>query len=545
MPRGTNNATRPLTMRVPIATEEERALFQRRLALTGAVVFVLSFGFFALAVAIVAIFVPAHLRQFLDSPSSPVHVATSLAACGIWLFLRRTKRSVAALAWLDVALAVGLCLGWAALAISGIPLPQRPELIALLACSFTLVVRAALIPSSPARTAVLGAVGLTVLVVLTVRLYTRNPVPADIGLPPPINVAIWGILGVAATTVISHVIYGLSIQVRKAMQLGQYVLEDKIGAGGMGVVYRARHAMLRRPTAIKLLSNTTSQAAERFEREVQITARLTHPNTVAVYDYGRTPEGVFYYAMEYLDGISLEDLVIEHGPQSPRRVAHILVQICGALEEAHRAGLVHRDIKPANAMLTERGGVLDVVKVLDFGLVKETASAAEKGPQLSVVNTIVGTPHYMAPETIREPTKIDGRADLYAVGATAYFLLTGETVFAGKSVIEICSQHLHEAPVPPSKKRPDLPAALEAVILACLAKAPSDRPPDAATVAARVQACDLGEWSQAEARAWWKAQGRGSPGAASASKVQVRSGNADVSAFGQTIAVALDDRRAG
>ncbi len=204
-----------------------------------------------------------------------------------------------------------------------------------------------------------------------------------------IYTAIWVTIGIACTTTISHVIYGLQLQVQKAMQLGQYVLEEKIGEGGMGVVYRASHAMLRRPTAIKLLTGSTGTAAERFEREVQITARLTHPNTVVVFDYGRTPEGVFYYAMEYLNGITLQDLVGELGALSPSRALHVLLQVCGALEEAHANGLVHRDIKPANVMLTDRGGVLDVVKVLDFGLVKEI-DRGDAGVTSS--NTILGTP---------------------------------------------------------------------------------------------------------------------------------------------------------
>ena len=256
----------------------------------------------------------------------------------------------------------------------------------------------------------------------------------------------------------------------------------------MGVVYRASHAMLRRPTAIKLLSGTAGQGAERFEREVQITARLTHPNTVAIFDYGRTPEGVFYYAMEYLDGISLEDLVAEHGPQPPRRVAHILVQICGALEEAHALGLVHRDVKPA-------------------------------------------------PEAILDPANIDGRADLCAVGATAYFLLTGERVFRGTTLIEVCSQHLHEAPRMPSEKQPDVPKALDQVVLACLAKKADARPKDAASLAAMIRDCALGEWTRAEALAWWTTvRDTSSAGAAGAK------GEATGSAFGKTIAVALVDR---
>ena len=234
-------------------------------------------------------------------------------------------------------------------------------------------------------------------------------------------------------------------------------------------------------------------------------AALTHPNTVRIYDYGLSSDGTFYYAMEYLEGISLEDLVEEHGAQPVRRVVHILCQMCGALEEAHAADLVHRDIKPANIMLTERGGVPDVVKVLDFGLVKEAENAAEIAvdPKMSAANTILGTPHYMAPEAIVDPKKVDARTDLYAVGATAYYLLTGERVFEGSNLVEICSKHLHEPPPAPSAKAEGVPAELDAIVLACLAKKPEDRPANAADLAARLRALDLEDWSREEARAWW------------------------------------------
>jgi serine/threonine protein kinase len=315
--------------------------------------------------------------------------------------------------------------------------------------------------------------------------------------------------------------------------MSQYKLLSKLGEGGMGIVYRASHAMLRRPTAIKLLPGSSASAAERFEREVQITARLTHPNTIAVFDYGRTPDGIFYYAMEYVGGMSLDDLIAIDGPQPPRRVVHLLLQVCGALAEAHAAGLVHRDIKPANLMLTERGGVHDVVKVLDFGLVKEISGFGKDAP---AENAVLGTPHFMAPEAILDPAGIDGRADLYALGATAYYLLTGTHVFDGKDVVAVCSQHLHDLPEPPSRRR-DLPASLERVILACLEKKADARPRDAAALAVDLRACALGEWTEEEARGWWDAprSDRATPreGALSATNVD---------AFGTTMEIALDDR---
>src|SRR4029079_4450667 len=202
-----------------------------------------------------------------------------------------------------------------------------------------------------------------------------------------------------------------------AKQLGQYALEDKIGAGGMGSVYKARHAMLRRPTAVKLLDadKMTPAAVSRFEREVQLTSALSHPNTVAIYDYGHTPDGIFYYAMEYLDGMNLDELVRCFGPVPEARAVHILRQVCGALAEAHAQNLVHRDIKPANIFLTIRGGLRDFVKVLDFGLVK-ALEGAESG-NVASANVVTGTPLYLSPEAVNEPDKVDARADVYAIGA--------------------------------------------------------------------------------------------------------------------------------
>ena len=210
-----------------------------------------------------------------------------------------------------------------------------------------------------------------------------------------------GLLLVAAAIAFSsRRMYGLQKEVERAARLGQYTLEDKIGEGGMGAVYRARHAFLRRPTAVKLIRSglATPAMLARFEREVQLTSQLTHPNTIAIYDYGRTPEGIFYYAMEYLPGLPLDRVILDDGPQPEARVVHLVSQICASLAEAHRIGLVHRDVKPANVMLCERGGVYDVVKVLDFGLVKELG--AEDDAAVTAMGHIVGTPHYMSPEGV-------------------------------------------------------------------------------------------------------------------------------------------------
>jgi serine/threonine protein kinase len=269
-------------------------------------------------------------------------------------------------------------------------------------------------------------------------------------------------------------------RVEASKRLGPYTLEEKIGEGGMGVVYRASHERLRRPAAVKLLApdRAGERSLERFEREVQLTSMLSHPNTIAIYDFGRTDEGTFYYAMEYLDGLDLERLVEREGPQPPARVAHLLAQLSGALVEAHGAGLVHRDVKPANVMVCERGGASDVVKLLDFGLIKDLACESDADP-----HSIEGTPSYISPEAVTAPETVDARSDLYAVGAVGYFLLTGAAPFSGKSVIEVCSHHIHSEPVAPSARLGHaVPRELEELILRCLAKSPDDRPADAATL---------------------------------------------------------------
>lgn len=301
----------------------------------------------------------------------------------------------------------------------------------------------------------------------------------------------------------------LQLSVRRAVlearQLGQYALETKIGAGGMGVVYKARHAMLRRPTAVKLLDvdRTTDETVARFEREVQLTSQLNHPNTIAIYDYGRTPEGVFYYAMEYLDGISLEHLVEHYGPQPEGRVVFILTQICGSLAEAHGVGLIHRDIKPANILLNRRGGMYDHVKVLDFGLVK--AVDAIQQTSLTGTHAITGTPLYMAPESIERPDEVDARSDLYAVAAVGYFLLTGTPVFEGQSVLEICRNQLQAIPESPSKRLGKrVSKDLESILLRCLQKQKEDRIATAQEMIELLAECGSAQsWGRSQALAWW------------------------------------------
>ena len=375
--------------------------------------------------------------------------------------------------------------------------------------SLMLAIRAALIPSSPRYTVLVTALVGTPLVLSTMLVPTAS---GGVALRPfdspaypwlPLTPAMMLGFVILTCAVISWVIYGLRAEVRKARQLGQYVLEEKIGEGGMGEVYRAHHGMMRRPTALKLLrpDKTGEISLRRFEREVQLTARLTHPNTITIFDYGRTDDGVFYYAMELLDGANLQRIVAACGAQPAGRVVRLLAMACGALSEAHSIGLIHRDIKPANIMLCTQGGERDVVKLLDFGLVKELEMDGDV--QATAADTLVGTPQYMAPESIVSPSSADARTDIYALGAVAYYLLTGADVFDGKSIVEVCIQHLHHVPEPFSAHRVTVTAELEALVLACLEKDPARRPQSAAELRGRLEACGEQRWDSDDARTWW------------------------------------------
>jgi serine/threonine-protein kinase len=440
------------------------------------------YGYFALLAVLGAIGTRVRGFPALVDPGAiglilNVQSAHALVLCVVFVALKIRVREGGTLRALDV-LATLTTACTAAVALPAVPFFVSVDVSAVAFFVLFFVVRAALVPpTNPWLVTLIAGISAIPFAVGIALMYRR----AGVGLVPDADAATFAALrtmgmGVAAVYLVSRTIYGLRRAVEKAVRLGQYVVEEKIGEGGMGSVYRASHAMLKRPTAIKMISpdRAGETAVLRFEREALATSRLTHPNNVAVYDFGRTRGGVFYYAMELLDGEDLGRLVERDGPQSVVRTRHILRQVAAALGEAHDAGLVHRDVKPQNVMLCTRGGLRDFVKVLDFGLVKDVATPSDV--TLTSERAIAGTPLYMAPESISSPETVGPPADVYAVGCVAYYLLTGRTPFEGKSLVEVCANHMHAEPKPPSSFASGVPRDLDALVLRCLDKKPERRP---------------------------------------------------------------------
>jgi serine/threonine-protein kinase len=369
---------------------------------------------------------------------------------------------------------------------------------------------AATLPNDPAKTAVAGflAVSMNPLGMLMAR--ARGTWSFD---------SAWtawtmhypDFLVVIVALVIARVVTGLGYQVARAREMGSYELGERIGQGGMGEVYKAKHRMLARPAAIKLIrpellaqrnGEQAELAIQRFHREATAAAQLRSPHTVGLYDFGTTEDGTLYFAMELLDGMTLEAMVDQTGPLSASRVVHIIRQVCDSLAEAHAYGLVHRDIKPANIHIGRFGLRDDFVKVLDFGLVP--SGLAARGSQLAtLVGTIPGTPAYMAPEMALGET-VDGRADIYALGCVAYYLLTGHLVFESDNAMHSLVKRLTEAPAPPSTRTElPIPSDLEAIVLSCLDKDPARRPATAGHLAESLAAVNVAPWTDEQARRWW------------------------------------------
>jgi len=311
----------------------------------------------------------------------------------------------------------------------------------------------------------------------------------------------------------ARVVYTLGRAVTEARELGSYRLVERLGQGGMGEVWRAKHRLLARPAAIKLIraadgAGTAAQqeAIRRFEREAQVTAGLSSPHTVQLFDFGVADDGSFYYVMELLNGLDLERLVQRYGPIPAERAVYLLRQVCQSLAEAESYGLVHRDIKPANLFVCRYGGEHDFLKVLDFGIAKPAPDMMQTGAMgFTQDNVLQGTPAYIAPEQVMNGSNVDGRADIYATGCVGYFLLTGKPVFTGDTPMAVVVQHAHSQPAAPSESSElPIPPALDRLILDCLAKSPSDRPQSARELSQRLAEVDMANaWTEDRARDWW------------------------------------------
>jgi serine/threonine-protein kinase len=343
------------------------------------------------------------------------------------------------------------------------------------------------------------------------RAFGYQPMPLNrmlVCILPLVIVAIW-------MYVLNNRSLSFYVQQQRAEDIGSYVLTSRIGKGGMGEVWRAKHKTLARDAAVKLMrpevltastGRQEMQLRKRFELEAQVTASLRSPHTVALYDYGQAKGGAFYYVMELLEGIDLQSLIDRFGPMDPARVAHILHQVCQSLEEAHRAGLVHRDIKPRNILLGKLGQEFDFAKVLDFGLVKTLYPSEPDRALNTMEGTTTGTPAYLSPEVAMGKRTIDGRADLYSLGCTAYFLLTGAMVFDAPSPTALSIAHV-QTPPPPMRDRCELPipAGLEAIVMQLLEKDPANRPQSAGALARSLRALtDVEAWTPEQAELWWK-----------------------------------------
>jgi len=312
----------------------------------------------------------------------------------------------------------------------------------------------------------------------------------------------------------ARVVYNLGTEVKRARELGSYRLEEKLGEGGMGEVWRARHRMLARPAAIKLIrpsfardarAGVSGEVVRRFEREAQVIARLRSPHTVELFDFGVAADGAFYYVMELLDGLDADSLLRRFGPTPPERAIYLLRQVCHSLSEAQSCGLVHRDIKPANIFLCRYGEEYDFVKVLDFGIVGAVRDPADTSPVHTRENAVQGTPAFIAPEQVLG-TVLDGRADIYATGCVAYWLLTGQFVFTAETPMGLLLKHAQTQPTPPSARTElPIPRALDDLVLSCLAKDPADRPQSARELSLRLAEVEgASAWTQDRAREWWE-----------------------------------------
>jgi eukaryotic-like serine/threonine-protein kinase len=381
-------------------------------------------------------------------------------------------------------------------------LPDAGGLLMLLGSILIVMWRSATVPSHPLFT--FPIVALALFANQSAAIFGCGEVSLEL-LSAPERIS-WVVVSALIAASASQIIFGLQRRASRAERMGQYQIEGKLGSGGMGEVYSARHALMCRPVAIKLLrrDERDPKSLDRFEREVRLTSHLEHPNTIRIYDFGQTHEGRFFYVMERLRGLDLQKLTSEIGALPPGRVVNILRQVCGSLSEAHNRGLVHRDIKPANIILCVSGGIFDFVKVVDFGLVKDVGKRGSI--DLTEEGGLMGTPLYLAPELIRDPNSATARSDLYALGCVAWTLLTGHRLFEAETMVEVLNAHLNTPPPRPSEVSDrEIPPGLESIVMRLLSKEPADRIATAAELDAMLmQLRDVPEWTQYESAAWWR-----------------------------------------
>ena len=369
-----------------------------------------------------------------------------------------------------------------------------------------IVIYGTFIPNTWRRCAAVAGTMAITPVLLNIAFYLIHGRPATLMEIVPAEQVVALALATVVAIFGSYKIGTLHEQVFEAKKLGQYRLIRPLGGGGMGRVYLAEHMLLRRPCAIKMLKpgRGDPEGIARFEREVRLTAKLTHWNTIEIYDYGHTEDGVFYYAMEYLPGMSLDHIVERHGAMNPARAVHILRQVCQALREAHAIGLLHRDLKPGNIIVCERGKIYDVAKLLDFGLVKPIGDEL-KEVKLTQAGYLAGTPAYMSPEQALGRDSLDARSDVYSLGAAFYEVLTGQLPFHSATPMAMLTGHVQQPVKPLREVAPSVPADVEAVIMKCMEKDPDARYQDMdAMEAALLECACANQWTQAYAAAWWQ-----------------------------------------
>jgi len=510
VPRARRGTTRPSTVGLPPDVVSQSAARLRILALLYAFVFFMA-GVFP------ALLLPGDRAHFLSSfgmwGPAMIGIAVALAVA---LVVGSPRVSLDAAMKIGLAFEVVSSYGIAAAEfLENTILDPATGFFGLSWVAVWTVLFTVVIPTRPRRAVMAALASVSSVPAVIAFVIATNPVAFR---PGPLQfffgLVFPYLLVVVMAYVGARVVYALGTEVTRARELGSYQLVERLGKGGMGEVWRASHRLLARPAAIKLIRSSIDEGAQggvsederrRFEREAQVIASLRSPHTVTLFDFGMSDDGTFYYVMELLEGLDTDALVRQTGPMPAERVVHVIRQVCHSLSEAESHGLVHRDIKPANIFLCRYGEDFDFVKVLDFGIVKATEDSAATEVALTVENVVRGTPAFIAPEQALGGSAIDGRADIYATGCVAYWLLTGELVFAAETTIGLLMHHANTVPVPPSSRTElPIPESLDRIVMACLAKNPAERPQTARELSSRLAAIDIGNtWTEVRARNWW------------------------------------------